>query len=120
MNIVLEKVGHIFFHDRQMPYGSPCNTPSYSGKQLIGILFMLLCTNVEVNNLPATTFHPRIYDQVERCNKTLVSWLQLYITDDEHNWEMSMQSRTYKYSCQVYRSPNDTLSAWHCPETHQK
>lgn len=98
------QVANIFFNDWIVPYGIPDTVLSDNGQRFICKLFTTVPSYLVTTKPTTTAFYPQTNGHAEKYNKTTVSRLRLYVTDNKNSWDIFVQLVTYAYNCQVHFS----------------
>jgi len=67
-------------------YGPPATVLSNNGPQFRSTFFQGVCSLLLISNRYFKTYHPQTNGQVERCNRTSVRQLQMYVEDHQDRW----------------------------------
>lgn len=97
-------VANMFLDHRIVPYSIRDHLVADNGPHFVSKFFATLCGFLGVKRLATTAYHFQTNGRVERYNKAAVGRLQDYVAEDQHSWDMLVQTLTYAYNMQVHRS----------------
>lgn len=74
--------------------------------------FSYFCIIILRWNVATFAYHPQTNGQIDRNNRTLLSWLWLYIADKQRNWHLLNHPLAYNFSFQTRRVINGSSFYW--------
>jgi transposase InsO family protein len=106
--IIATEVANIFFYESYCAYGAPVILLTDNGTQFVSKFFQTVCRLLGVKQVLITAYHPQTNGQCERFNRTILSTLSHYISDDQDNWDELSYTATYAYNMTVHSSTGYT------------
>lgn len=87
----------------------PASLLADNSPQLTPKVFQVVCAKLRMTSLMPTEYHLQTDGQVERYNKTIFSWLRLYVIEDQQEWDSYVVPLTCSYKVHVNRSTKNTI-----------
>jgi transposase InsO family protein len=88
-------------------YGATVILLTDNGTQFVSKLFQTVCRLSGVKQGFTTAYHPQTNGQCERFNRTILSAMSHYISDNQDNWDELSYTATYAYNMTVHSSTGD-------------
>jgi hypothetical protein len=107
-NITAEEVSKAFVNEWYCIYGAPIVLLSVNGTQFVSKFFQSVCRLLGVKQVFTTAYHPASNGQCERFNRTVLSAITHYISDNQDNWNELSYTATYAYNTTVQSSTGYT------------
>lgn len=86
------------------------------GMQFKSKFFKTLWTFSDTKHPTTTAYYAQSTMQVERLNKTKISWLHHYVTKHQQDWDTYVQQLKYSYNAQMHWCMNfrpiSTIQSW--------
>lgn len=74
-------------------------------------VFATLCTHLGTKELTRTAYRPYTNEQMERCDKNVVTRLRHYVADNQRGLDIFVQQLAYAYIKQINRSSTPAASS---------
>jgi transposase InsO family protein len=81
--IIATEVAKIFVHEWYCVYGAPVIILTDNGTQFVSKFFQTVCRLLGVKQVFTTAYHPQTNGKCERFNRTILSALSHYISDNQ-------------------------------------
>jgi transposase InsO family protein len=102
--IVATEVATIFVHELYCVYGAPVILLTDNGTRFVSKFFQTVCRLLGVKQVFTTAYNPQTNGQCERFNRTILSAISHYISDNQDNWDELSYAATYAYNMTVHYS----------------
>lgn len=91
-----------------IPVGNTLQRPQYVLKNNLNVfivkIFLSHCSFLETKHLITTVFNPQTMEKAEKCSKTTIARLNIYVAGLQVHWNAYVQLLAYGYRTQVNAS----------------
>jgi transposase InsO family protein len=105
---VASEVARVFVEQWYCVYGPPVVLLTDNGTQFVAKFFQAVCKLLGVKQVFTTAYHPQTNGQCERFNRTVLSAITHYVSDNQDDWDELASTATYAYNCTVHSSTGYT------------
>jgi transposase InsO family protein len=105
---VAAEVAKAFVHEWYCVYGPPVVLLTDNGTQFVSKFFQTVCKILGVKQVFTTAYHPQTNGQCERFNRTVLSSITNYVSDNQDDWDELSSLATYAYNTTVHSSTGFT------------
>jgi transposase InsO family protein len=85
-------------------YGPPISLLTDNGPQFTAKFFQAVCSEMGIQKIFTTAYHPQTNGQVERYNRTILASLRGYVSKRQDDWDDFTSAVTFAYNCRVHSS----------------
>lgn len=105
--VITATVEKQFVNHWVLQYDPPLGLISNNDRQFTSIFIGDVCKKLNENNLFTTSYHSQTNGKVESFNRTIVSTIHAYVTENHRDWGLYSSTLTYDYNCQqkTFRTP---------------
>lgn len=89
-------------------FGAPAQLHSDQGPEFESRLISELCRLLNIDKTRTTAYHPQSDGQVERFNRTLLSMLSKYVSENQRDWDVHLQKVMMGYRTSKHESTKFT------------
>ncbi len=89
-------------------YGCPYDLHSDQGTNYTSKLFTELCKLLEIRKTKSSPYRPQGNGQVERFNRTLISMIKMYLSDEGRDWDKNLGCLAGAYRATMHESTGFT------------
>ena len=97
-DIDAEDLACIFLSQVFVKHGTLTDIISYRGKHFISHFWQLLCQLLGIKANLSTAYHPETDGQTEPVNQILEQYLQVYINEQQDNWDNLLPLAEFMYN----------------------
>jgi transposase InsO family protein len=97
-------VARAFCDHRAYVYGPPISLLTDNGPQFTAKFFQAVCSELGIQKIFTTSYHPQTNGQVERYNRTILASLMGYISKRQDDWDDFTSAVTFAYNCREHSS----------------
>jgi transposase InsO family protein len=83
-------------------YGPPIYLLTDNGPQFTAKFFQAVCSELGIQKIFTTAYHPQTNEHVERYNRTILALLWGYVSKRQDDWDDFTSAVTFAYNCRVH------------------